>query len=257
MKMKIFYFTATGNSLYVAKKIGGELYSIPQMLKAGTNQFDAEAIGFVFPCYGFGLPRIIIDFIQKSKFTSQYYFAIMTYGNMAASGLRRIEEVGRAAGIEFNYTNELLMIDNYLPIYKIEDQLKKESSKRIEENLGRIISDINSKQNKLTRKGVASVTFSKLIYKLFSKIQFDGGDKRLIVQDHCNSCRICAQVCPKNNIKVGTKPEFFHKCDGCYACIHHCPQNAIHLKLERSPARFINQNVKLTEIIAANNQCSS
>lgn len=28
--MKIFYFTATGNSLAVAKKIGGELISIPQ-----------------------------------------------------------------------------------------------------------------------------------------------------------------------------------------------------------------------------------
>ena len=32
--MKIFYFTATGNSLYVAKRFGGELYSIPKVLKA-------------------------------------------------------------------------------------------------------------------------------------------------------------------------------------------------------------------------------
>jgi len=31
--MKIFYFTATGNSLYIVKRIGGELCSIPQMLK--------------------------------------------------------------------------------------------------------------------------------------------------------------------------------------------------------------------------------
>ena len=31
-KMKICYFTATGNCLYVAKQIGGELLSIPQLI---------------------------------------------------------------------------------------------------------------------------------------------------------------------------------------------------------------------------------
>ena len=30
--MKICYFTATGNCLYVAKQIGGELLSIPQLI---------------------------------------------------------------------------------------------------------------------------------------------------------------------------------------------------------------------------------
>ncbi|HWR42121.1 EFR1 family ferrodoxin [Sporomusa sp.] len=252
--MKIFYFTATGNSLYVAKRIGGELYSIPQMLKKGKSKFEDEAIGLVFPCYAFGLPRIVIDFLQKSKLKAKYFFAIMTYGNMAASGLRHLEEVGSKAGIQFNYTNEVLMIDNYLPLFKIEDQLKKESSKKIEEKLDQIVSDISNRQKKLTRKGFASDVFSKPIYNLNSKFQYDTGDKRLIVQDNCNSCKICEKVCPRNNIKLERKPEFLHKCEGCYACIHHCPQNAIHLKFERSKARFINQNVKLKEIIDSNNQ---
>ncbi len=33
--MKILYFSATGNSLYVAKCLGGELLSILQMVKQG------------------------------------------------------------------------------------------------------------------------------------------------------------------------------------------------------------------------------
>ena len=33
--MKTCYFTATGNCLYVARMIGGELLSIPQLMKAG------------------------------------------------------------------------------------------------------------------------------------------------------------------------------------------------------------------------------
>ena len=251
--MKIFYFTATGNSLYVAKRIGGELSSIPQMLKEGKSEFDDEVIGFVFPCYAFGLPRIVCDFIKRSKFKAKYFFAIMTYGNIGASGLRHMEKVASKAGIQFSYTNEILMIDNFLPLFEIEDQLKKEKSKKIEEQLNQIVSDLKSRQQKLTRKGIVSNVLSKPIHNLTDKYQFDDGDKRFIVQDTCNSCKVCEQVCPKNNIKVGKNPEFLHKCEGCYACIHHCPQNAIHLKFERSKNRFINRNVKLKEIINGNN----
>jgi NAD-dependent dihydropyrimidine dehydrogenase PreA subunit len=253
--MKIFFFTATGNSLYVAKKIGGELYSIPNMLKEGQVEFEDEAIGFVFPCYGFGLPRMVIEFLQKSKFTAEYFFAVMTYGNKAAAGLRHLEKVGSKAGIQFNYTNEILMIDNFLPAFKMEDQLAKESSKKIEENLAEIVRNIQERQNKLLTKGWASVILSKALYNIFSKIQVDSCDKWLIVQDSCNRCKVCMKVCPKNNIKVGIKAEFLHHCDGCHACIHHCPQNAIHLKFERSKARFTNRNVEIKEIIAANNHC--
>ncbi|MDR3565982.1 MAG: EFR1 family ferrodoxin [Negativicutes bacterium] len=252
--MKTFYFSATGNSLYVAKRIGGELASIPHMLKEGENNFEEDAIGFVFPCYGFGLPRLVIDFIEKSTFKAGYFFAVMTYGNKAASGLRHMEKVGRGVGIEFDYTNEILMVDSYLPLFKIEDQLRKEGAKNIEEQLGRIVSDIEGRQKRVTQKGVGSVAISSLIYHFFAKRQFDDGDRRFIVEEHCNGCKICEQVCPKGNIKVGGNPEFLHKCEGCYACIHHCPQTAIHLKAERSKARFINRNVKLQEIIAANHQ---
>lgn len=250
--MTTFYFTATGNCLYVAKRIGGDLYSIPQMMKDDKREFEDDAIGFVFPCYGFGVPRMVIDFIQRSKFKANYFFAIMTYGNIAAAGLNHLEEVGSKANIQFNYTNEVLMIDNYLPGFKIEDQLEKENSKKIEEQLNQIVRDISCRQNKLKRKGTASVVISKAIHKLFVTNKYDVGDKKFIVQDNCNGCKVCEQVCPKNNIKVETKPEFLHKCDLCYACIHHCPQRAIHLKSERSEARFINQHVKLKEIIDAN-----
>ena len=252
--MKIFYFTATGNSLYVAKRIGGELYSIPQMLKEGTSEFTDEEIGFVFPCYGFGIPRMVINFIRKSKFKANYFFAVMTYGNKAASGLRCIEKIGSQADIHFNYTNEVLMIDNYLPVFKIEDQLKKENSKKTEEKLEQIVRDIKNRQKQLTRKGFVSDVVSKAVSKLTTILHQDDGDKRFIVRDNCNSCKVCEKVCPINNIKVDRKPEYLHNCEGCFACIHHCPQTAIHLKFERSNTRFINRNVKLQEIIEANNQ---
>ncbi len=250
--MKIFYFTGTGNSLYVAKEIGSEIHSIPKLLKEGKREFEDEAIGFVCPCYGFGLPRSVIDFMEKSKFQANYYFAVMTYGNMAAAGLNHIEQIGAKAGIKFNYTNEILMVDNYLPLFDIKDQLEKESAKDIEGALRKIVADIQARKNSLTRKGRASALVSKLVHLTYNYM-VDNGDKKFIIQDNCNGCQVCEKVCPKNNIVVENKPQFLHQCDSCYACIHHCPQNAIHLKSEKSNARFINQNINLKEIIDSNN----
>jgi ferredoxin len=252
--MKIFYFTATGNCLYVAKRIGGELYSIPQMIKEEKFEFEDDAIGFVFPCYGFGMPRIVKEFIQKSKLKANYFFSIMTYGNKPGAGLQRMEEIGVEAGIRFNYTNEIVMIDNFLPIFKMEDQLKKENSKKIEEQLGPIIMDIANRENKLTRKGVLSNILSKGGQRLGERLSFNYGHKHFIVQDQCNGCKVCEKVCPTGNIRVAKKPEFAHQCQMCFACIHHCPANVIHLKSEKSKARFINQHVQLKEIIDANHQ---
>jgi len=250
--MQIFYFTGTGNSLYVAKRIGGEIHSIPAVLREGERAFRDDAIGFVFPCYSLGVPRIVINFMMQSRFQADYYFAVMTYGNMAASGLKHLEEVGAKAGIKFNYTNQILMVDNYLPIFDINAQLQKEKQKNIEESLDKIVRDIQAGTNSLTRTGMALNIFSKMIHRTYNNM-IDSGDKKFIVHDSCNGCGICEKVCPKDNIVVDNKPRYLHNCDSCYACIHHCPQNALHLKNERSSARFINQNIKLKEIIDSNN----
>jgi ferredoxin len=255
MGMKIFYFTATGNSLYAAKRIGGELYSIPQMIREGKYEFEDEAIGFVFPCHGSGMARLVTNFIKKSKFKAKYFFAIMTYGGNPFSPLRHIERVGSETEIQFNYTNEILMVDNYLPNFEMDDEIRKENSKNIEEKLDQIIIYIQNRENKLIRKGIPSDILSKYGRRLADKLSYNY-DKKFIVQDSCISCKVCEKVCPAKNIKVIEKPEFSHKCEMCFACIHHCPQNAIHLKSEKSKARFINKNVKLKEIIAANNQSS-
>lgn len=252
--MKIFYFTGTGNSLYVAKEIGGELHSIPKMLKENILNFEDDAIGFVFPCYCFGLPRIVSDFLKKSKFTANYFFAVMTYGKMAASGLNHIEEIAKKSGIKFDYTNEILMIDNYLPLFDIIDELNTEKNKNTDENLKNIVIDITNKKNYLTRKGLFSVFVSKIIHTTY-KFLYSNNDKQFIVNNNCEACRICEKVCPKNNIIFkNDRPQFQHNCDSCLACIHHCTKTAIHLKGEKSPKRFINKNIKLEEIIDANNQ---
>lgn len=252
--MKIFYFTGTGNSLFVAKEIGGELYSIPKMLKEKRFNFEDDVIGFVFPCYCFGLPRMVIEFLKKAKFKANYFFGVMTYGQIASSGLYHLEEVGKNSGIKFDYTNEILMVDNYLPLFDIETQLNIEEHKSIEDNLIKIANDISARKTLKIRKGIASIIISKIVHSTY-KYFHDNNDKQFIVSDTCRACRVCERVCPKNNIVFeNDRPKFLHKCDSCLACIHHCSKTAIHLKKEKSTKRFINKNINLEEIIESNNQ---
>ena len=60
----IYYFTATGNSLYIAKMLGNiipdsKIISILQSNKKEETSLEADKIGFVFPLYYGGIPRAI------------------------------------------------------------------------------------------------------------------------------------------------------------------------------------------------------
>jgi NAD-dependent dihydropyrimidine dehydrogenase PreA subunit/flavodoxin len=250
--MKIFYFTSTGNNLYIAKELGGQLYSIPKLLKEGPFEFEDDKIGIIFPCYYFGTPRIVKDFIEKAKLKSDYIFAIMSYGNISAGGTNHFIKIAENSGIKLSYINEILMIDNYLPLYDIEKQLKNEHKKNIEKNLASIVSDIHLGKIFIKRNPLLN-RISTFFAQLYYKVNIRKADKRFFVEDSCNNCQVCEKVCPVDNIKVNEKPEFLHHCEECFACIHHCPQNSIRLTNEKSRARFINEHISLKDIIDSNN----
>ena len=49
--MTILYFSATGNCLSVAKRIGGELLSIPKLVKENRYEISDDVIGVIAPTY--------------------------------------------------------------------------------------------------------------------------------------------------------------------------------------------------------------
>lgn len=248
--MKVFYFTATGNSLDVAKRFGGELYSIPKVLKGNQRSFEDEKIGIVFPCYGFAAPNIVREFIEKVTLKSPYIFAIMTYGNKLADGVNWFTRFAEKNHIRIQYADGLLMVDNYLPMFDIEKQ--KQKTKNIEENLNRLLNDVSANKH-FIRNGSFSDSIMTKVIQVFAPHM--NSDKNFIVGDTCNQCGTCVKVCPRDNMKLDPlKPVYKGNCEFCLACINLCPQKAIRLKHEsNSDARFKNENVTLKEIIEANN----
>ncbi len=254
--MKTFYFTATGNCLHAAKQIGGTLISIPKVLKQGNTSFEDEKIVIVVPCYYFGTPRIVQKFLRTVTLKAPYIAAVMSYGNFIAAGIHDFRKHAERNGISLSYSKSILMVDNYLPLFRIEDQLKLETSKKIPENLGKIADDIKNSRKMIEKVSTPSKIFSS-VFQYFYRRSWGKQDRKFWIDDNCNGCKVCEQVCPVDNIKVEKKPLYHHNCEECLGCIHLCPQNAIHLKKERSTVRFRNSNVTIKEIIDSSSAADS
>jgi ferredoxin len=255
--MKIFYFTATGNSLYVAKKFGGELYSIPKILKSNQLSFEDEKIGIVFPCYGFAAPKIVREFIEKVTLESPYIFAILTYGNEVANATGWFTQYAKKNNITIQYANSLLMVDNYLPIFDIDKQKLK--PKNTEENLNHLLTDVTENKKYINNGTLLHSLMTNVADYLIKAFPNINSVKDFSINDNCNSCGTCVEVCPRDNLSINeelsnSKPIYGDNCEFCLACINLCPQKAIGLKKEKNcNARFKNENITIKEIINSNN----
>ena len=55
------------------------------------------------------------------------------------------------------------------------------------------------------------------------------------VDDTCDSCKLCAKLCPTGSIHiVDNKPQWSKTCEQCMRCVNYCPKQAIYQKGEGS-----------------------
>ena len=249
--MTIFYFTATGNSLAVAKSIGGTLVSIPQALKTGDIHYKDDVIGIVFPVYWWNLPIMVRKFIDTVTFEADYLFAIGTYGNVIGGVMSSLQKQAKSKGYEFNYTNPVRMLDNYLPVFEMGAEIEKLPKKNVSDQLAEIKSDISQRKIVKTKSNVFSLIMTKIFVHIFKP---KNNALKYIVNDTCNNCGTCTRVCPAGNITLTDRVSFENQCEGCLACLHLCPLSALKHKSEKSNIRWRHPDIPLNEIIDANNQ---
>ena len=147
-KRLIFYFTGTGNCLYVARQLADEnteLLSIPQMMNQGRTDFEADDIGLVYPIYGHMPPYMVRQFLKKARLKADYTFAVLTFGARKCNAVEILDGITRKAGWRFSYLSTLMMVDNWLPNFDMNEQVKMD--KHIPENLAVIKDDINKQKH--------------------------------------------------------------------------------------------------------------
>ena len=102
MKTNLFYFSSTGNCLVVARDIAQKLpetklFSIPGVIN-GKIDLDADNIGILYPVYYLGMPRMVVDFINKleleesKRASAPYVFAVCTYGGVPGASLAQTQK---------------------------------------------------------------------------------------------------------------------------------------------------------------------
>lgn len=266
MKAKVYYFTGTGNSLMAAKTIaegiGASVEPIAKYQDTSSVKITEDVVGIVFPVYLallYGVPEIVRNFLHKLEYNkSTYVFITCTYGGYAVPNafptIKQCLDITKSRGGTIHGRFYVRFPMNNLDYDHIPVPIERDSRvilNRAEKKLSSIIMQIKKRkagniltQNivnrlfgpllKLAKKPLieymrsfaqvdksSALTYHELLHMTDRSIEFD--------KERCNSCGLCEQVCPVNNIHlVDGKPTWLHKCELCFACDEWCKKKAIH-----------------------------
>ena len=250
----IFYFTATGNCLYVAKQFDENPISIAQELKKEELHYEDETIGIVSPVYGGELPKIVRRFIDKATFKTDYLYMILTYGMNDSVAGEWAYYYGKSQKVNIDYIHTLQMVDNYTPAFDMNEQ--KAMDKHIDENLKVILEEVKERKHFIP----VPTQQARELYEMASRrpANVNNGSQITVDHDQCVGCGMCTLVCPVGNFYLKGNKAFrkHNECEFCLACVHHCPRKAIYTALsdKNREARYIHDEIKVSEIISANKQ---
>ena len=236
----ILYFSGTGNSRYVARKIAqelnNELISLNQLIKEEkTDELISTDKPFIFVCptYAWRLPIVVTNFIKKTRFSgSNKVYFIMTCGGDTGKAIKYIQKLCKYKEWQLKGMAEIKMPENYIALFSIPD---KETSTQIikgsDKQIDKIISYIKSENEFeiINPSGLSGTLKSGITNTAFYKIFVHA--KGFHYTNKCIGCGKCVTLCPLNNINLkNQKPVWKNNCTHCMACIFGCPTEAIEYK---------------------------
>lgn len=230
----VLYFSGTGNSAYVAKRIANQIQDetldLFQKLRAhDDSEMHSETPWvFVVPVYAWQMPQIVRDWIEATTFTGskEAYFVITCGASIGGAG-EFARKLWEGKGLSYRGTAQVVMPENYLLMFPVPDEAK---SRQIiadsEPEIDAIADRIRQGECLETKVGfggkVSSGPVNIFFYKCFVSA------KKFYSLDSCTSCGYCETVCPLSNIQIKDgRPVWGQACTHCCACICKCPQAAI------------------------------
>jgi len=247
----IFYFTATGNSKFIADRIatatGDQTKNIAECVKAGQYLFElaeGERLGFVVPVYYYGTPTMVNEFMRKfeaSPKTGVHTFVVLNCGGSTGDATRYIRKY-----LEIDALFGIKTVDNYVPLYKIvSDNAICEQLDAAEHEIDKIANMV--KAGKQGAYNPVAGFLPQLVTPLIYPIYKNGRKtKKFKVNEKCTGCGQCKDICPCKAIgfsqdgkPVWSKPQ----CEICLACLHRCPAAAIEYGKSAGRGQYVNKRV--------------
>lgn len=243
----IFYFSGTGNSLWLAKqlkeRLSGEIRYIPDF-DGDIKAYDKLII--VSPIYSFGLPIPVFDFIRSIK-TDAPLWIVLNYGGASGSAAKFAYNHAKLSGLNIKNVYTMKMPENFTSVFSTpllvpyNNGLLKKAPKKI----AKIIASIGKGEEKTFPPDKPEK------HKLYNENKSNWGKmgERYSVSDACKACGRCVEKCPAGNISlVDGKITFGDKCIVCLACYHRCPNNAVLYNNKPNKMPYSNPNVPENEI---------
>jgi len=242
----IFYFSGCGNSRHAAETLAAGLNDtlvfIPEAAREGHYDYtlkEGESLGFVFPIYAWGPPKLVCNFVKKMTVkgpepvegpTSWYTYFACTCGDECGLTENLFRKLIEPKGWSLNACISLQMPETFvgMPGFKLDtDANAQRKIAASDALLAEYIPKIQNKESfsKMTKGGAAWLK-SRMINPGFSKIATN--DKKYRTTEACIHCGKCVEACPLKNITLEEgRPKWNGHCTMCMGCYHHCPVNAI------------------------------
>lgn len=239
----IYCFSGTGNSLRAARLLAQELKDeVVLMTEAAPERISADktqTLGFVFPVYAWGLPRVVSHFIRQlppaPKNAPRHVYAVLTCGDDIGCTDRLLRNALKERGYRLAAVYSVQMRNTYvcLPGFDVDSpRVEQSKTAEAEKRLHAIARNI-AHQRPSSPEDVMPGSWPRLksyvLRPLFNR--FLTSDRHFRADTSlCTGCGRCTRLCPLHNIRldpVARTPLWRNHCTHCLACYHCCPHHAI------------------------------
>ena len=234
----ILYFSATGNTRFVARqlatRLGDEALDLLGRIKRGDHSPIHSDKPFVIcaPTYVCEMPRFLADWLRKTPLVGSrdVYFIFTSGGYSGISGILA-HSLMRKKGLRYMGCADLTMPRNYIANDHYPELEKAEIERRIRTSAERLeaVAAAIGRGERLKSRHVW--LFELLITLPFNPVwcRFWQGVSDFHATDRCVGCGKCARLCPLNAIEIEKGKPVWHgkSCSHCMSCIQNCPTRAI------------------------------
>ena len=242
----ILYFSATGNSRYVARLLAEELgdrrsVDLSPLLKGQKTKeplsvLPGERIGFVFPVHCWGMPKVLARLTGNLPLqgidNAGYTYMVCTCGDDTGLTAAQWRKCMEKAGLHGAASFSVAMPNTYVLLPGFDVDAPEVARRKVEtapEAVHRIAEQVKAETaGDFTHHGSVAWLKSKVVYPLFEALLFDKPFR--VDEGRCVSCGACERVCPTGNISLSGSPKhptWHGRCINCLACYHRCPAECI------------------------------